>query len=101
LNGAYERNWGREGIDLVHGRAGFVEPHTIVLEVGVVHSNVIGDVVAIALSDVEHLVDGRKVPCMLLYWIGLFFLTTFRCVPKKMTWNFATINEMLHIHGCS
>lgn len=29
LNGAYERNWGREGIDLVQGRAGFVEPHTI------------------------------------------------------------------------
>lgn len=29
LNGAYERNWGREGIDLVHGRAYFVEPKTI------------------------------------------------------------------------
>jgi glutathione reductase (NADPH) len=29
LNGAYENNWGREGIDLVQGRAGFVEPHTI------------------------------------------------------------------------
>ncbi|GKZ95267.1 glutathione reductase [Aspergillus niger] len=29
LNGIYERNWGREGIDLVHGRAGFVEPKTI------------------------------------------------------------------------
>ncbi|KAJ5211017.1 Glutathione reductase eukaryote/bacterial [Penicillium cf. griseofulvum] len=29
LNGAYENNWGREGIDLVHGRAGFAEPHTI------------------------------------------------------------------------
>ena len=29
LNGAYEGNWGREGIDLVQGRAGFVEPHTI------------------------------------------------------------------------
>ncbi|OJJ45723.1 hypothetical protein ASPZODRAFT_26348 [Penicilliopsis zonata CBS 506.65] len=29
LNGAYERNWGREGIDLVHGRARFVEPKTI------------------------------------------------------------------------
>ncbi|KAK1146907.1 Glutathione reductase [Aspergillus melleus] len=29
LNGAYERNWGREGIDLVHGRAGFVEPKVI------------------------------------------------------------------------
>lgn len=29
LNGMYERNWGREGIDLVQGRAGFVEPKTI------------------------------------------------------------------------
>ncbi|KAI9370983.1 hypothetical protein BJX61DRAFT_54183 [Aspergillus egyptiacus] len=29
LNGIYERNWGREGIDLVHGRAKFVEPKTI------------------------------------------------------------------------
>lgn len=29
LNGAYERNWGREGIDLVHGKASFVEPKTI------------------------------------------------------------------------
>lgn len=29
LNGAYERNWGREGIDLVHGRARFVEPKVI------------------------------------------------------------------------
>ncbi|KAJ6037829.1 uncharacterized protein N7446_010467 [Penicillium canescens] len=29
LNGAYERNWNREGIDLVQGRAGFVEPQTI------------------------------------------------------------------------
>lgn len=29
LNGAYERNWDREGIDLVHGRAGFVEPKVI------------------------------------------------------------------------
>lgn len=29
LNGIYERNWGREGIDLVHGRARFVEPKTI------------------------------------------------------------------------
>ena len=29
LNGAYERNWNREGIDLVHGRARFVEPKTI------------------------------------------------------------------------
>ncbi|RAL11962.1 glutathione-disulfide reductase GLR1 [Aspergillus homomorphus CBS 101889] len=29
LNGVYERNWGREGIDLVHGRAGFVEPKVI------------------------------------------------------------------------
>ncbi|KAJ5167273.1 Glutathione reductase [Penicillium canariense] len=32
LNGAYERNWNREGIDLVHGRARFVEPK--VIEVG-------------------------------------------------------------------
>ncbi|GFF23688.1 glutathione reductase [Aspergillus udagawae] len=29
LNGAYERNWGKEGIDLVHGRARFVEPKVI------------------------------------------------------------------------
>jgi glutathione reductase (NADPH) len=29
LNGAYESNWSREGIDLVQGRAGFVEPNTI------------------------------------------------------------------------
>ncbi|KAJ5901720.1 Glutathione reductase eukaryote/bacterial [Penicillium taxi] len=29
LNGMYERNWGREGIDLIHGRAGFVEPKVI------------------------------------------------------------------------
>ncbi|KAL2809342.1 hypothetical protein BJX63DRAFT_365373 [Aspergillus granulosus] len=29
LNGIYERNWGREGIDLIHGRAKFVEPKTI------------------------------------------------------------------------
>ncbi|EAU34255.1 glutathione reductase [Aspergillus terreus NIH2624] len=29
LNGIYERNWDREGIDLVHGRASFVEPKTI------------------------------------------------------------------------
>lgn len=29
LNGAYERNWDREGIDLVHGRARFVESQTI------------------------------------------------------------------------
>lgn len=29
LNGIYERNWGREGIDLVHGRARFVEPKVI------------------------------------------------------------------------
>lgn len=29
LNGAYERNWNREGIDLVHGRAKFVEPKVI------------------------------------------------------------------------
>ncbi|PWY69676.1 glutathione oxidoreductase Glr1 [Aspergillus heteromorphus CBS 117.55] len=32
LNGIYERNWGNEGIDLVHGRARFVEPK--VIEVG-------------------------------------------------------------------
>lgn len=32
LNGAYERNWGNEGIDLIHGRARFVEPK--VIEVG-------------------------------------------------------------------
>lgn len=29
LNGAYERNWGKEGIDLVHGRARFVEPKVV------------------------------------------------------------------------
>lgn len=29
LNGVYERNWGKEGIDLVHGRARFVEPKVI------------------------------------------------------------------------
>ena len=29
LNGSYERNWNMEGIDLVHGRAHFVEPKTI------------------------------------------------------------------------
>ncbi|KAL1962151.1 hypothetical protein VTN77DRAFT_555 [Rasamsonia byssochlamydoides] len=29
LNGNYERNWNKEGIDLVHGRARFVEPKTI------------------------------------------------------------------------
>lgn len=29
LNGIYERNWGKEGIDLVHGRARFVEPKVI------------------------------------------------------------------------
>jgi len=29
LNGAYERNWNREGIDLVHGRARFVESKVI------------------------------------------------------------------------
>ena len=29
LNGAYEKNWNREGIDLVHGRASFVEPKVI------------------------------------------------------------------------
>ncbi|KAE8163881.1 hypothetical protein BDV40DRAFT_261842 [Aspergillus tamarii] len=29
LNGAYERNWGREGIDLVHGRAHFVDSKVI------------------------------------------------------------------------
>ena len=32
LNGAYERNWSREGIDLVHGRAQFVEPKVIEVE---------------------------------------------------------------------
>lgn len=32
LNGAYERNWNREGIDLVHGRAHFVGPQTIEVE---------------------------------------------------------------------
>jgi glutathione reductase (NADPH) len=34
LNGAYERNWNREGIDLVQGRAGFVEPKTIEVTLG-------------------------------------------------------------------
>ncbi|KAF9892592.1 Glutathione reductase [Aspergillus nanangensis] len=29
LNGIYERNWGGEGIDLVHGRATFIDPKTI------------------------------------------------------------------------
>lgn len=29
LNGIYEKNWGSEGIDLVHGRARFVESKTI------------------------------------------------------------------------
>jgi glutathione reductase (NADPH) len=29
LNGNYERNWNKEGIDLVHGRARFVEPKTL------------------------------------------------------------------------
>lgn len=29
LNGAYENNWGKEGIDLVHGRARFVERKVI------------------------------------------------------------------------
>lgn len=29
LNGIYENNWGKEGIDLVHGRARFVEPKVI------------------------------------------------------------------------
>ncbi|KAJ5096624.1 Glutathione reductase [Penicillium angulare] len=29
LNGIYERNWNNEGIDLVHGRAHFVEPKVI------------------------------------------------------------------------
>lgn len=29
LNGAYERNWGREGIDLVEGRARFAGPRTV------------------------------------------------------------------------
>ncbi|KAE8355344.1 hypothetical protein BDV28DRAFT_129154 [Aspergillus coremiiformis] len=32
LNGAYERNWNREGIDLVHGRARFVEPKVLEVE---------------------------------------------------------------------
>ncbi|KAJ5491287.1 Glutathione reductase [Penicillium diatomitis] len=32
LNGIYERNWNKEGIDLIHGRARFVEPK--VIEVG-------------------------------------------------------------------
>lgn len=32
LNGAYERNWNREGIDLVHGRAHFTAPQTIEVE---------------------------------------------------------------------
>ncbi|KAJ5819252.1 hypothetical protein N7474_004843 [Penicillium riverlandense] len=34
LNGAYERNWNREGIDLVHGRAKFVDPKTIEVDLG-------------------------------------------------------------------
>lgn len=34
LNGAYERNWGKEGIDLVHGRARFVEPKVIEVTLG-------------------------------------------------------------------
>ncbi|PYI03091.1 glutathione reductase [Aspergillus sclerotiicarbonarius CBS 121057] len=29
LNGMYERNWGKEGIDLVHGRATFAGPQVI------------------------------------------------------------------------
>jgi glutathione reductase (NADPH) len=29
LNGAYERNWDKEGIDLIHGRARFVEPKVV------------------------------------------------------------------------
>ena len=32
LNGTYERNWAREGIDLVHGRAHFVEPMVIEIQ---------------------------------------------------------------------
>ncbi|KAJ9322468.1 hypothetical protein DTO027B5_7975 [Paecilomyces variotii] len=32
LNGAYERNWNKEGIDLVHGKAKFVEPKVIEVE---------------------------------------------------------------------
>ncbi|KKK12959.1 hypothetical protein AOCH_004857, partial [Aspergillus ochraceoroseus] len=32
LNGIYERNWGNEGIDLTHGRARFVEPKVIEVE---------------------------------------------------------------------
>jgi glutathione reductase (NADPH) len=34
LNGAYERNWNREGIDLVHGRAKFVDPKTVEVTLG-------------------------------------------------------------------
>jgi glutathione reductase (NADPH) len=34
LNGAYENNWNREGIDLVHGHARFVEPKTIEVSTG-------------------------------------------------------------------
>lgn len=33
LNGAYEKNWNREGIDLVRGRASFAEPKVIEVEV--------------------------------------------------------------------
>lgn len=32
LNGAYEKNWNREAIDLVHGRASFVEPKVLEVE---------------------------------------------------------------------
>lgn len=32
LNSVYERNWTREGIDLIHGRAHFVEPKTIEID---------------------------------------------------------------------
>lgn len=41
LNGMYERNWTKEGIDLVHGSARFVDPKTIEVELsdgsGVAH----------------------------------------------------------------
>lgn len=57
---------------------------TGVLEVGVVHSNVIGDVVTIALSNVQHLVDGRKVPCHLLG-------DTSKCCQKKASIKYASI----------
>ncbi|KAF2093380.1 glutathione reductase [Rhizodiscina lignyota] len=32
LNGAYERNWEREGIELIHGTAHFTSPHEIVVK---------------------------------------------------------------------